>query len=529
MIKKTDLPEQLRDDIENKDIDLELSLSILNRYNAGGFDHIEPVKVSRLPGINGENIISLEQKGPRRFIKKTVEERLEHIGWKGSLQNFAQEDGDELVFSCRGLELLGISLFPFTAFGILNGGSATSYLDEKKNSSFNRELFSRCRKYFEKTSEQYYGVSKGLLPAFYQQNGEDGPSFLELKMRNILLRILQYSVYCETFSIPLEEEVLFPFFQMTSVKNNEEILRAYGIYSESSTIKELIEYTGTPITDAVTGIQPLITAYTHSREGRPKNLFTKAFGEVHSVLPLPGGHGQNFAVLKEIYSDLHTRGKRFAYLGNVDNLGFTINPGAIALLALTGREGGFEFSFKTPVDVKGGILVYDQKGRLNCADIGPAISKEDVDNEEKKGKKILFNCATGLFNLEYLTEFADTIIQDLPTRFSDQEKDAGFYSQAEQVTWEILGMMDESLIFGVEKYDRFLSAKIVLESYMTSGIGADEPGTDEALRAITGKLYRGLKNKLSRDFGMKEDKGKWIPKSAKELISEFRSFFQKGD
>ena len=55
-------------------------------------------------------------------------------------------------------------------------------------------------------------------------------------------------------------------------------------------------------------------------------------------------------------------------------------------MALSGREAGFEFSFKTPVDIKGGILIRDTRGRLNCGDIGPAISKEQVARAENAGK-----------------------------------------------------------------------------------------------------------------------------------------------
>ena len=175
------------------------------------------------------------------------------------------------------------------------------------------------------------------------------------------------------------------------------------------------------------------------------------------------------------------------------------------------------------MDVKGGILVYDQRKRLNCADIGPAIPKEEVLKAERQGKPIMFNCATGLFNLNYLVRNLDVIIDELPVRFSDQNKDAGQYSQAEQVTWEIIGMLDDFYVFGVDKFERFLSAKLVLETFMTSGLEFDHPDfpssrdPEHDLRGIARKLYFGLSEKLSEDYGMSLHNGRWEPMTPGEL------------
>ena len=205
-----------------------------------------------------------------------------------------------------------------------------------------------------------------------------------------------------------------------------------------------------------------------------RNVAT-AYGKPNNPLPMPGGHGQNFQILSRCYRELFDRGIKMVYLGNVDNLGFTVNPVAVALLALQGKNGGFEFAFRTVVDTKGGVLVLDQDGRLNCADLGVAISQEEVLAAEKRGEQILFNCATGLFDLEYLVAHLEEISTNLPVRFSDQDKDAGRYSQAEQVTWEIIGMLEDFYVFGIDKYDRFLAAKIVLETLLASGVGLNDP------------------------------------------------------
>ena len=230
--------------------------------------------------------------------------------------------------------------------------------------------------------------------------------------------------------------------------------------------------------------------------------------------------------LKNIYRTLHESGKRFAYLGNVDNLGFLPDPVEVAYLTLSGKQAGFDFAYKTAVDVKGGILVRDQAGHLNCADIGPAVSKEDVAKAQESGKPVLFNAATGLFNLDYLVSNVDRIIKELPTRFTDQDKDAGRYSQAEQVTWEVVGMLDDFLVFSVSKWDRLLAAKLLAETLMTSGIRLDDPAyptsDDPAddLKSTAERLHAGLVKKLRTEYGMRRtegDDGRWEPIPAADI------------
>lgn len=203
-----------------------------------------------------------------------------------------------------------------------------------------------------------------------------------------------------------------------------------------------------------------------------------------------------------------------------------MDPVSIALLAVTGKQAAFDFSFKTPVDVKGGILVKDDRNRLNCADIGPAITKEEVARYETEGSPILFNCATGLFNLEYLTENLDYIIEKLPLRFSNQDKDAGKYSQAEQVTWEVMGLLDDFLVIAVDKYERFLAAKMLIEGILTSGLKLDDPVFKSnkmltGMRDLAVKLNAGLEKNLVHSYGLKKEDGIWMPEKADVLEKSF--------
>lgn len=521
----SEIPEHIINNMKNKRINVDLTTEILDNYNAGKYDHIDPVRVRDIPGIDGESVVDMTADVSIRVHRESADARLGFVGNNCGAAEFAEADGDYLVFDRRGLEQLGRCLLPQVAYGVLNGGSATSYADYKKNAKFAPDLLELVGEEFGRLADISRGRAKGITPAFLQPDGTPGPSFLELKMRSLLIQALDYRL---DFGGPPDTQPhpAAPIFQMTSTYNTDDIARSYDRYRASPMLADLIEATGIDITRVQTRVQPLLAAYTHSEAGRPKRIFAHAYGDEGETLPVPGGHGQNFQVLRDIYYWLYEQGKRFAYLGNVDNLGFTIDPVSVAYLALSGKEAGFDFSFRTPVDVKGGILVVDQHGRLNAADLGVAVSKDAVDAAEADGKRILFNCATGLFNLEYLVGALDHIIENLPVRFSDQDKDAGRYSQAEQVTWEIIGMLDDFAVFGVDKYDRFLAAKLLLETLMTSGTRLDDGAypsdedTSKDLKRTARNLHTGLEHKLATVYGMKRVGSRWVPKSVTELRKE---------
>lgn len=513
--------QELVDRMESLGIDVETATSILEEFNRGRFDNLEPVQASEIPGTDGTTVI--DSRGDRSIRIDATEARRRLSAIDEGAAALLPQSGDVEVDNDT-LRRIGLRLLPSVSYGVLNGGSATSYADEKKNRSVSDELFELLREDFDALAPKVSKKPKGVTPAFVQPDGSPGPSFLELKMRHLLLSIRNYrrevgeeggAAGGGRTGLGLIPGV--PLFQMSSVNNDEELEETYREYRESPLLKDLIEETGFDITEPLTGVQPMIAAYTHSEEGRPKGFFTRAFGEEGRPLPLPGGHGQNFSVLREVYTELRNRGKRFVYLGNVDNLGFTLDPVGIAYLALSGKNAAFDFSFRTAIDVKGGILVRDQSGHLNCADIGPAISKEEVFRVEESGTPILFNCATGLFDLDYLVPNLDRIVSDLPVRFSDQNKDAGRYSQAEQVTWEVLGIIDDYLVYGVEKWRRFLAAKMLIDTLMTSGRRLDNPNYPTAedpaedLKRTATLLHQGLERALREEYGMELRGDRWQP------------------
>jgi len=517
-------------DMESKNIDIQISLDILTRFNRGDFDHFEPTRVDDIPSVDGTTVVDFSVAPSLQVPESVARDRLAGLIPSPLLGRIGTELGETLngtlVFSHADLESIGLMLMPRVAYGVLNGGSATSYADGKKNMGFSAHLVGLLGDQFNEMAEISRGHAKGLTPAFVQPDGSFGPSFLQLKMRGLLILAMRSRELIERFSpesVGRLPEPLLPFFEMTSIHTNEELREAYAEYRSDAVLADLIARTGLDPTDPVGAVQPMIAAYTHSAEGRPKRIFTHAYGRDHETLPLPGGHGQSFAVLADVYRSFRSQGKRFIYIGNVDNLGYLPDPVEVAYLALTGKQAGFDFTFKTPVDVKGGILVRDQHGRLSCADIGPAISREDVAAAESEGKPILFNAATGLFDLEFLVPNIERIANELPTRFTDQAKDAGDYSQAEQVTWEVIGILDDFLVFSVSKWNRFLAAKLLSETFITSGGGLenpDYPTSDDPARDLRGaamKLHEGLVHKLAHEYGMELRENRWVPTPAAVL------------
>lgn len=520
--------------MESKKIDIDISLDILSRFNRGDFDHFEPIRVDEIPSVDGTTVVDFTGEPSLRISESTARDRLAGLIPDPLLKLIGTElghgHGGTLLFSRADLESIGLLLMPRVAYGVLNGGSATSYADSKKNLAFSAQLVGLLQNRFDELAEISHGHAKGLTPAFVQPDGSFGPSFLQLKMRGLLTLAMRSQVLFEKLSpesVGGLPEPLLPFFEMTSIHTSEELRTSYREYRTDGLLDDLIALTGLDPTNPLGAVQPMIAAFTHSSEGRPKHLFTRAYGREHETLPLPGGHGQNFSVMADVYRSLRDRGKRFIYLGNVDNLGYLPDPVEVAYLALSGKQAGFDFAFKTPVDVKGGILVRDQHGHLSCADIGPAISHEDVAEAESAGKPILFNAATGLFDLDFLVPNLDRIADELPTRFTDQVKDAGEYSQAEQVTWEVLGMLDDFLVFSVSKWDRFVAAKLLAETLMTSGIGLDDPdypsSDDPAhdLRGTAEKLHEGLVSKLQQEYGMELRENRWEPTPAALLKQKY--------
>jgi UDP-N-acetylglucosamine pyrophosphorylase len=528
----TQLPAALRADMERKNIDIPLSLEVLQGLNKSLEAGAKNPGIRALPALDDPRIVHLgnnDRSGGAPLLAVNFEDaaaRLASFGLKlpEGLSRVKSRSSKQLAAFTRGqLSALGKAILPYTAYGVLNGGSATSYADAKKNLSLGGAVFTAVKEPFERLASGCRGRPKGSAPAFINPDGSPGPSFLELKMRQRLLAVKKSrrqerkTLFSpgmtgeKAYQTPRLEESI-PLYQMTSPATQESLEADYRRAEASDYLRRLASSLDIEPAKWESGVQPLICAYTHSSEGQPRRIFDRAFGSENASLPLPGGHGQCFKVLKDVFVRLRSRGFRYAYLGNVDNLGYTIDTVELGVLALTGSPAGFEFARRSSLDLKGGVLAEDDRGRWTVADIGPAISFETLKDLEKGVESSLFNCATGIFDLEYLVPRIDDIARRLPLRVSDQDKDAGRYSQVEQVTWEVMGLLPDFIVFSVRKSERFLAAKLLIDTLLTSGLGLDNPLVPENVRKTAADLHEGLERLLRRTYELELSDGRWLPK-----------------
>ena len=505
--------EALRHDMEDKGINIDLSREILDALNSGRYSSSSSTKAVAVPPVDGSEIIDLRDSpgGGSAGYSWPAEIALERLSGLGieDARRFGEIRGSgpspSLHVSSSSLDSLGRLLLEQTAYGLLNGGSATSYIDGKKNLALGADVFTALEPDFDRVAPLCHDRPKGMTPAYVNPDGSPGASFLELKMRARLLLARNSGAQGSA------RGGFLPLFQMTSTANDQVLSSYYAQVSHGPFLGPLSRTLGIDPASWIGGIQPLMAAFTHSSEGSPRRFFDQAYGRADSALALPGGHGQCFRVLASTLARLRDSGKRFAYLGNVDNLGFTPEPREIALLALSGKPAAFEFAARSSVDVKGGMLVRTSSGTNTIADIGLGISLEEMLEFERKGSTILFNCATGLFDLDYLVPRLGELAAALPVRLSDQEKDAGRYSQAEQTTWEIAGILPSFLSFVVEKRRRFLAAKLLVETLLTSGIGLEAGRLPPRLGTTAAGLRDGLDELLGTVYGLALSDGRWLP------------------
>lgn len=518
------VPPCVLEDMARRGIDIDLALEMLANRRSGFYTKTSALPVARgIPSMDDESVMDL-RRGERLSGRKplavelraevaVLDRRLEKLGFSDADRKrylVSPETENRPFITIDSLTEIGTRLLPRTAFGVLNGGSATSYADRKRNRSLGEGIFEAVRSQFELLSETNRDVPKGVAPAYLNPDGTPGESFLALKLRARLLQLKASRAYSLPGGSPAPQDQ-YPLVQMTSQATDSPLAAHYWALEKSPLLAPLARSLGMAPTAWHTGIQPLIPAFSHSSKPGPVEIFDSAYGETCRTLPLPGGHGQCFRALRSILEQLYARGIRFFTLGNVDNLGYLPDPVEIALLALSGKPAGFDFSARSPLDIKGGILIETKTGNRTVADIGPAIPFSEVLKLEAAGQPALFNCASGIFDLEWLVPRIAEIAEELPVRISDQDKDAGRYSQAEQVTWEVMGLLPSFLAFVVDKDRRFLAAKLLVETLLTSGLGLSDSRIPEEVRDVSRRLSEGLSVLLREKYGMALVSGRWEP------------------
>lgn len=493
---------ELRDQLKREGVDVEKMQTFLHALNEGKYEVAASLETYTVPDWPHPAIYD-RRTTQDFFISKTAcRNFFESFGLTESPEALGAVEVDSETYLLPELSLkkIGIYLYPKTAYGVLNGGSASSYVDTKKNTALDTALFEQYKAQFESLAHLLKGLPKGITPAYINPDGSNGYSFLFLKLKMLLEHMLEYKNLFG--SVP---STILPFFQMTSLATHEAIMDACTEYEKDPSIKKILDTLGLKSLSIFTETQGLMAALTHSSQGKERALFDTAWGKKDTGLAMPGGHGQSFEVLAPIYRTLLDQGIRFVWLGNIDNLGYTVDPVSLALFALSGKDAAFEESWRTPIDVKGGILVQRSDAKLTVADIGPAISTEEMLSFEKKGKPVLFNCGIGLFDLQKLCAMLDTLPYKLPLRITDQDKDAGKYAQAEQITWEVIGLLENPLFFAVEKSSRFLAAKLLMEMLLTSS----PPLVANPLSLVAQESHKGLMNLLEKEYALVIRNNRW--------------------
>lgn len=501
---RSELSPELVSRLEADGVDLDRMLRFLDDLNSGKYDTTAAFHAVSVPDISHPSIVDRagDATGATSYSLplSRAKERFAALDLPFDCESAGKLSDGTVTFDQISLERIGVHLYPKAAYGVLNGGSASSYADVKKNRSVDPALFDSSRPLFDRLAELCRGQPKGITPAYLNPDGSVGESFLLLKLRMILNHKKKYLDM--TGKLP---NCILPAFQMTSVHTDAPVMEAFRSYCVSPELKEFSDSLGCPSIELFTETQTMMAAITHSSLGKPRRIFDTAWGEQDRGIAMPGGHGQNFEILAPIYRKMYASGIRYVWLGNIDNMGYTVDPVGLAIFALSGKEAAFEESFRTPMDIKGGILVSDASGKLTCVDIGPAISPQDVLNFEKNGKRVLFNCGVGLFDLEKLVKRLPEIPYKLPLRVSDQDKDAGKYAQAEQITWEIISLLDDPLFFAVDKSRRFVAAKMLMETILTSL----PPKTGE-MAAVSATLNKGLTRLLESEYALRFNGSRWV-------------------
>ncbi|MBN2344323.1 MAG: hypothetical protein JXX29_23510, partial [Deltaproteobacteria bacterium] len=250
---KTEFSADFVQKMEAVGIDVALTTRILENYNAGKYDHFEPIAVKDIPKVDGKRIVDVTGDVTLTVPLSEAQASLDALGAQVDLATLGVVDGASVSFDNAALVRLGVHLYEVLAFGVLNGGSASSYVDRSKNVGFNETLYHICESQFESLQQVSSGKPKGVTPAFINLDGSHGPSFLELKMRGVLIEAMKAQMVSGNRS-----KALFPMFQMTSVYNNQEVLEAYEEYREREIIAPLMTETGLQITDFATGVQPML-------------------------------------------------------------------------------------------------------------------------------------------------------------------------------------------------------------------------------------------------------------------------------
>jgi len=127
----------------NYSIDKQATLDILRKANADSSPEQDMHNQYFIPDTHSPSIAYLSESVSLTLSRKKALERVISLLPDLAIDNYCRPAGKyDVTFDYRNLRNLGLNLLGITAYGILNGGSATSYIDDKRNSSYLPPLFS---------------------------------------------------------------------------------------------------------------------------------------------------------------------------------------------------------------------------------------------------------------------------------------------------------------------------------------------------------------------------------------------------
>ncbi|HOT60324.1 MAG TPA: hypothetical protein PLJ83_11745, partial [Spirochaetales bacterium] len=162
MIESKNLNPELIRAMKEKKIDIDATLALLNTINSTQIDEKPAIQFTGLPNIDGKVIVNCKNLD---FFDAPEARAKEILALTNLPETLATSKTNGIWrFERQALIRIGTALFAFTAYGVLNGGSATSYGDVKKNASINADVFNAIKPIFDTLAPLCKDKPKGITP-----------------------------------------------------------------------------------------------------------------------------------------------------------------------------------------------------------------------------------------------------------------------------------------------------------------------------------------------------------------------------
>ena len=131
----------LKEQMIKAKIDIPMTEKVLSEVNAGNTAGPPDGSGIEIPVIDGKRIIDRKNFESWGAPEKEILYRMEKLDIADRFRNTGTVSGSRRFFTGTELAEIGKALMPRVAFGVLNGGSASSYADVKKKPVFQSGTF----------------------------------------------------------------------------------------------------------------------------------------------------------------------------------------------------------------------------------------------------------------------------------------------------------------------------------------------------------------------------------------------------